>query len=93
MKEQAQKEGWAKATKLQNRSMSSGLVAIVSNKQAATMIEVNRLYNIVLFKYGRDPMIEVNRLYNTMLFKYGRDHTLEVFEHLSIVCYVLNFYC
>ena len=34
-------------------------------------------------------MIEVNRLYNTMLFKYGRDHTLEVFEHLSIVCYVL----
>ena len=41
LKEQAQKEGWAKATKLQSRSMSSGLVAIVTNSQAATMIEVS----------------------------------------------------
>ncbi|XP_076458445.1 elongation factor Ts, mitochondrial-like [Babylonia areolata] len=41
LKEQAQKEGWAKATKLQSRAMSNGLVAIVCNNQAATMIEVN----------------------------------------------------
>ncbi|KAL8585051.1 hypothetical protein ACOMHN_043687 [Nucella lapillus] len=41
LKEQAQKEGWAKATKLQSRVMANGLIAIVSNNQAATMIEVN----------------------------------------------------
>ena len=41
LKEQAQKEGWTKATKLQSRSMSNGLVAIFSNNNAITMIEVS----------------------------------------------------
>lgn len=41
LREQAQKEGWAKATKLQNRSMSQGLVAITGNSEAATMIEAS----------------------------------------------------
>ncbi|XP_046542937.1 elongation factor Ts, mitochondrial-like [Haliotis rubra] len=39
--EQAQKEGWAKATKLQNRPMSQGLVGVVGDQRTATMVEVN----------------------------------------------------
>uniref|UniRef100_A0A0B7ADC3 Elongation factor Ts, mitochondrial n=1 Tax=Arion vulgaris TaxID=1028688 RepID=A0A0B7ADC3_9EUPU len=39
--EEAQKEGWAKATKLQTRPMSHGLVAVVGDGKKATMIEVN----------------------------------------------------
>ncbi|XP_067687790.1 elongation factor Ts, mitochondrial-like [Haliotis asinina] len=39
--EQAQKEGWAKATKLQNRPMSQGLVGVIGDQQTATMVEVN----------------------------------------------------
>ncbi|XP_013083728.2 elongation factor Ts, mitochondrial-like [Biomphalaria glabrata] len=39
--EEAQKEGWARATKLQTRPMSQGLVAIVADNKQATMIEVN----------------------------------------------------
>ncbi|XP_071101157.1 elongation factor Ts, mitochondrial-like [Haliotis cracherodii] len=41
LQEQAQKEGWAKATKLQNRPMSQGLVGVVRDQQTATMVEVN----------------------------------------------------
>ncbi|XP_048238030.1 elongation factor Ts, mitochondrial-like isoform X2 [Haliotis rufescens] len=41
LQEQAQKEGWAKATKLQNRPMSQGLVGVVGDQQTATMVEVN----------------------------------------------------
>ncbi|XP_060080045.1 elongation factor Ts, mitochondrial-like [Ylistrum balloti] len=39
--EQAQKEGWAKATKLQGRPMSQGLVGVVSDNQRATLVEIN----------------------------------------------------
>ncbi|XP_025090053.1 elongation factor Ts, mitochondrial-like [Pomacea canaliculata] len=39
--EQAQKEGWCKATKLQTRCMSQGLIGIVNDCKAATMVEVN----------------------------------------------------
>ncbi|GFR65528.1 elongation factor Ts, mitochondrial [Elysia marginata] len=38
---EAQKEGWTRATKLQSRPMSQGLVAVLSDKKQATMIEVN----------------------------------------------------
>ncbi|KAH9489271.1 hypothetical protein Btru_056981 [Bulinus truncatus] len=39
--DEAQKEGWARATKLQTRPMSQGLVAILGDNKQATMIEVN----------------------------------------------------
>ncbi|BFZ22106.1 hypothetical protein BsWGS_25145 [Bradybaena similaris] len=39
--EEAQKEGWARATKLQARPMSQGLVAIFGDSKQATLIEVN----------------------------------------------------
>ncbi|OWF35480.1 elongation factor Ts, mitochondrial-like isoform X3 [Mizuhopecten yessoensis] len=38
---EAQKEGWAKATKLQGRPMSQGLVGVVSDNQRATVVEIN----------------------------------------------------
>ncbi|XP_050418733.1 elongation factor Ts, mitochondrial [Patella vulgata] len=43
LKEQAQKEGWAKATKLQSRPMSQGLVGLRTDPDntSATLIEVN----------------------------------------------------
>ncbi|KAL5005652.1 hypothetical protein ScPMuIL_016810 [Solemya velum] len=41
LREQAQKEGWTKASKLQGRPMSSGLVGIVANNKRVTMVEVN----------------------------------------------------
>lgn len=39
--EQAQKEGWAKATKLQGRPMSQGLIGVMSDNQRATVVEIN----------------------------------------------------
>ncbi|CAG5123323.1 unnamed protein product [Candidula unifasciata] len=39
--EEAQKEGWARATKLQSRPMSQGLIAVFADGKQATMIEVN----------------------------------------------------
>ncbi|XP_029649704.1 elongation factor Ts, mitochondrial isoform X1 [Octopus sinensis] len=41
LKEQAQKEGWQKALKLQGRQMSQGLVAVMLRENSATMIELN----------------------------------------------------
>lgn len=41
MREQAQKEGWAKAGKLQDRPMSQGLVGMVQDETAVTIVEVN----------------------------------------------------
>jgi translation elongation factor EF-Ts len=43
--EEAKKEGWAKATKLQDRSMSQGLIGLISDNSAVTMIEVYRVLN------------------------------------------------
>ena len=40
MREEAQKEGWAKATKLQDRPMSQGLVGLISDDNSATLVEV-----------------------------------------------------
>ena len=40
MREEAQREGWAKATKLQGRPMSQGLVGLISDSQSATLVEV-----------------------------------------------------
>ena len=40
MREEAQKEGWAKATKLQDRPMSQGLVGLIKDNQSATLVEV-----------------------------------------------------
>ncbi|XP_062617967.1 elongation factor Ts-like [Saccostrea cucullata] len=39
--EEAQKQGWARADKLQSRSMSQGLVGLIQSRTGATMIEVN----------------------------------------------------
>ena len=41
MREEAQKEGWAKASKLQNRPMSHGLVGLVRENNIAAMVEVS----------------------------------------------------
>lgn len=41
MKEQAQALGWSKATKLEGRSTSQGLVGVLVQKNLATIIEVN----------------------------------------------------
>jgi len=41
LREQAQKEGWAKATKLQDRPMSQGLVGIIVEGRSAAMVEIN----------------------------------------------------
>ena len=44
MKEEAQKEGWAKATKLQGRPMSQGLIGVVydGTTKAASLVEVSK---------------------------------------------------
>lgn len=41
MREEAKKEGWAKASKLQGRPMSQGLVGLVRDSQSATLVEMN----------------------------------------------------
>ncbi|GAB1607749.1 elongation factor Ts, mitochondrial-like isoform X1, partial [Argonauta hians] len=41
LREQAQKEGWQKALKLQGRPMSQGLVAVRKQKNFASIIELN----------------------------------------------------
>lgn len=41
MKEQAQQLGWSKAQKLQSRSTSQGLVAVIVNKCHGALIEIN----------------------------------------------------
>lgn len=42
LREQAQKEGWAKATKLQSRRMSQGLIGIAVIDKSAALIEVSK---------------------------------------------------
>ncbi|KAL3854614.1 hypothetical protein ACJMK2_013876 [Sinanodonta woodiana] len=41
LSELAQKEGWAKASKLQGRPMSQGLIGLIHDKSSATILEVN----------------------------------------------------
>ncbi len=43
MREQAQKEGWAKASKLHGRNMSQGLIGLLVDKDAAAIVEVSSL--------------------------------------------------
>ncbi len=43
LREQAQKEGWSKATKLQGRPMSQGLIGVLIENNMAAMVEVNIL--------------------------------------------------
>jgi elongation factor Ts len=40
LRDRAQKEGWAKASKLQSRSMSQGLIGIATQDKAAAIVEV-----------------------------------------------------
>lgn len=40
LKEQAQKEGWSKATKLKDRATAQGLIGLICQDQCATMVEV-----------------------------------------------------
>jgi elongation factor Ts len=40
LKEEAQKQGWAKATKLGGRAMSSGLIGVQVDGDLAAMVEV-----------------------------------------------------
>jgi len=41
LREQAQKEGWAKASKLQSRPMSQGLIGVAVNDKSAAVVEVS----------------------------------------------------
>ncbi|CAK9814601.1 Elongation factor Ts, mitochondrial [Anthophora plagiata] len=41
LKDQAQIEGWSKATKLQSRLTTQGLIAMVTNKTHGTLVEIN----------------------------------------------------
>ena len=41
LKQQAQSLGWAKATKLEGRQTSQGLIALTVDKQNAALVEVN----------------------------------------------------
>ncbi|XP_071488554.1 elongation factor Ts, mitochondrial-like [Diadema antillarum] len=41
LREQAQKEGWSKATKLQGRVTAQGLIGVLCQDNAAVMVEVN----------------------------------------------------
>jgi len=41
LREQAQKEGWAKAGKLQDRNMTQGLIGMCTDGNKAAMVEVN----------------------------------------------------
>ena len=45
LQEQAQKEGWTKATKLKDRATSEGLIGLVydSQRHAAAMVEVSNV--------------------------------------------------
>lgn len=40
LKEEAAKEGWAKATKLQNRPMSQGVIGVIARPNSALLLEV-----------------------------------------------------
>lgn len=40
LRDRAQKEGWAKASKLQSRPMSQGLIGIATQDKAAAIVEV-----------------------------------------------------
>ncbi|XP_074658122.1 elongation factor Ts, mitochondrial-like [Tubulanus polymorphus] len=41
LRAEAQKEGWAKATKLQHRAMSNGLIGLIVEGDAASIVELN----------------------------------------------------
>lgn len=41
MKEQAQALGWSKATKLEGRQTTQGLIAVLVHKNDATLVELN----------------------------------------------------
>jgi len=41
LREQAQKEGWSKASKLHSRPMSQGLVGVTVNDKSAVVVEVS----------------------------------------------------
>ncbi|XP_002733702.1 elongation factor Ts, mitochondrial-like [Saccoglossus kowalevskii] len=41
LKEQAQKEGWAKATKLQGRKTAQGVIGVLCQQNSAAVVEVN----------------------------------------------------
>ncbi len=38
--QRAQAEGWSRATKLQSRAASQGLIGIITNANSAAMVEV-----------------------------------------------------
>jgi translation elongation factor EF-Ts len=38
--QRAQAEGWSRATKLQSRAASQGLIGIITNTNSAAMVEV-----------------------------------------------------
>ncbi len=40
LREEAQREGWSKATKLQGRPMSQGLIGVLVENNMAAMVEV-----------------------------------------------------
>jgi len=51
MREMAQKEGWEKAGKLQERPMSQGLVGLLQQESGTTIVEVCLQVYTVKFSY------------------------------------------
>lgn len=58
LKEQAQAMGWSKATKLEGRQTSQGLVAIIVNKNTGAMVELNCETDFVARNKNFQEMIE-----------------------------------
>ncbi len=51
--QRAQAEGWSRATKLQSRAASQGLIGIITNRESAAMVEVcsNEILEIFFNKH------------------------------------------
>lgn len=45
---EAEKQGWEKATKLQGRTVSEGLVGVLVDGNFAAMVEVTKLFQFIL---------------------------------------------
>jgi len=54
LREQAQKEGWSKATKLHSRPMSQGLVGVAVNDKSAAVVEVPMIVLCVFLMLTND---------------------------------------
>jgi len=62
LREQAQKEGWSKATKLHSRPMSQGLVGVAVNDKSAAVVEVPMIVLCVFLMLTNDIWLTGKKL-------------------------------